>query len=152
MINAQESRVVQVTVPGETYSLALVRKIVTHIATTAGFQEPEVDKIEIAVDEACTNAMEHAYRKLSPKPHVEIHITSDPERMVIDVIDQGATFDFASYKPPCFPDHWDHGHTRGLGLYLIGQCMDSISYEQISGTENRLRLVKHVHAACPVSP
>jgi anti-sigma regulatory factor (Ser/Thr protein kinase) len=146
----QKSRTVQVNVPGETCSLALVRKIVTHLASSAGFPEIEVDKIEIAVDEACTNAMEHAYRAMSPKPHVEIHINVSEGHFTVDVIDRGNTFDFAAYNPPTFPEHWNRGNTRGLGLYLIKQFMDEINYERISDTENRLRLVKHVHAACPV--
>lgn len=141
-----DNHCVQVSVPGETHSLALVRKIVTHLASDAGFPEEEVDKIEIAVDEACTNAMEHAYRSMSPKPHVQVRIESRDDVFIVDIIDQGAKFDYASYVPPKFPDHWDSGHTRGVGLYLIHQCVDETLYETLPDNANRLRLVKRLNS------
>jgi len=146
MKKANSNRV-QIGVPGVTQSLALVRKIVTHLAAEAGFPEEEVDKIEIAVDEACTNAMEHAYSKLSPKPPVRVEIEISPGRFVVDIIDRGASFDFASYVPPRFPDHWDAGHTRGVGLYLIKQCVDEAHYDRLPDNANRLRLVKKLNRA-----
>jgi serine/threonine-protein kinase RsbW len=134
--------VVEVTVPGETHSLALVRKIVTHLATEVGFPEEEVDKIEIAVDEACTNVMEHAYRTVTPKPPVQLHVRADEGEFVVDIIDRGQPFDLSTYTPPRFPDHWHAGHTRGVGLYLIKQCMDETIYERLPDQINRLRLIK----------
>ena len=58
------------------------------------------------------------------------------------IIDSGKTFDFSSYRPPTFPDHWDQGHTRGVGLYLIKQCMDEVTYHQLEDRRNKIRLVK----------
>ena len=142
MTTNPEHTVVQVIVPGVTSSLALVRKVVTHLAADAGFAEEEIDKIEIAVDEACTNAMEHAYRDFSPKPSVQVEITATDTELVIDILDVGASFEYAAYVPPKFPDHWNEGNTRGVGLYLIHQCMDQLTYEQLPNETNRLRLIK----------
>jgi len=151
MAEGTETPVVHISVPGHTKSLALLRKIVTHVATIVGFPDHEVDKIEIAVDEACTNAMEHAYRTLTPPPPVILNIHTSEDALTVDIIDQGKAFDFESYIPPRFPDHWDAGHTRGVGLYLILHCMDDMSYEQLEDNSNRLRLVKHRNGACSAS-
>jgi anti-sigma regulatory factor (Ser/Thr protein kinase) len=66
------------------------------------------------------------------------------ERFVIDIVDEGEPFDYESYSPPTFPEHWMKGNTRGVGIYLIRQCMDEVSYESIPDRRNRLHLVKHL--------
>jgi len=134
-------------IPGDNRYLFLVRTVVTALARASGFPDDEVDKIEIAVDEACTNVLDHAYRDVFPKPPIDIEIHTDEERFVIDVIDHGLSFDFSAYVPPKFPDHWIKGQTRGVGLYLIQQCMDTTEYEQMADNMNRFRLVKKIGKA-----
>lgn len=141
-MNATVPAPIRLRIPGEARFLFLVRAIVTAIAESIGLPEIEVDKVEVAVDEACTNVLDHAYSKLLPKPPIDIEVTVDEKNLVVDVIDYGARFDFSSYTPPRFPDHWLDGQTRGVGLYLIHQCMDSVSYEPLSDRHNRLRLTK----------
>ncbi len=139
--------IVRLRVPGDTRFLALIRTVVTSLARAAGFDENDVDKIEISVDEACTNALEHAYKHAAPKPPLDVEIHSLPHKFIVDVIDEGAPFDFTAYIPPKFPDHWISGQTRGVGLYLIQQCMDEARYEQLSRRTNRFRLVKNLPPA-----
>ena len=47
--------------PGYAKSLGRIRALVGDLARTVGFPEDEVDKIAMAVDEACSNVIEHAY-------------------------------------------------------------------------------------------
>ena len=136
--------VVRLRIPGETRYLALVRTVVTTLARLVGFNDEDVDKIELAVDEACTNVMDHAYRQFSPKPPIEMVIHLSPTQFIVDVIDEGSTFDFAAHETPTFPDHWVAGHTRGVGLYLIKHCMDETRYERLPQNTNRLRLIKNL--------
>jgi serine/threonine-protein kinase RsbW len=138
---------VQIRVPGEVRFLALIRSVITMLARTAGFPDMDVDKIELAVDEACSNVMEHAYRQACPKPAVELEVRWEPGRFVVDIVDQGTPFDFSNYVPPKFPDHWLGGRTRGAGLFLIRSCMDETQYESEPGRANRLRLVKLLQPA-----
>lgn len=146
MITARQEGVA-LRIPGETRYLALVRMVVTELARTAGFPDFEVDKIEIAVDEACANVMDHAYRNASPKPPIDLDIQFATGRFVVDVIDHGTPFDYSSYVPPKFPDHWINGQTRGVGLYIIRKCMDEALYDQLPDKANRLRLIKRLEPA-----
>ena len=54
-------------VPSSTENLVLIREFVTSIATRAGLDESDVAKLELAVDEACANVIEHAYQHDSSK-------------------------------------------------------------------------------------
>ena len=49
-------------VPSSTQNLALIREFVTSVGAQAGLGEDDVAKLELAVDEACTNVIEHAHR------------------------------------------------------------------------------------------
>ena len=129
MTTWKEADSVRFRIPGESRFLFLVRTVVTALARAAQLAEDEVDKIEIAVDEACTNVLDHAYRKTHPKPPIDLEIRVSDSQFIVDVIDRGSPFDFKAYVPPRFPDHWMEGQTRGVGLYLIKQCMDEISYD-----------------------
>lgn len=144
MVQTNDSLNVEIRVPGEPYALSLIRKIVTHVASQSGLPEEEVNKIEIAVDEACANVMEHGYRNCEPKPPVSISLQVINNELVIDIVDTGDAFDRDTYSPPTFPDHWDQGNVRGLGVFLIEQCVDDSDYEVIPGKQNRLRLVKRL--------
>lgn len=141
-MNNTQQEPICLRIPGEAQYLFLVRTVVTALARDAGLPEIEVDKIEVAVDEACTNVLDHAYRNMKPKPPIDLEIHIGEDRMVVDVIDYGKPFDFSRYAPPRFPDHWLDGQTRGVGLYLIHQCMEKVMYETLAASKNRLRLIK----------
>ena len=58
---------VHLHVPSSTENLVLIREFVTSIATRAGLDQSDVAKLELAVDEACANVIEHAYQHDSSK-------------------------------------------------------------------------------------
>ncbi|HPG00150.1 MAG TPA: ATP-binding protein [Kiritimatiellia bacterium] len=150
MSETLHSDVIRVRIPGDARYLALIRSVIVNAAIASGFADDDVDKIEMAVDEACTNVLDHAYRFATPKPPIDIEVRVSPERLVVDIIDRGVSFDFNAYIPPKFPDHWLRGKTRGLGVFLIKHFMDEAKYERLSATSNRLRLIKNLQQ--PVTP
>ena len=119
-----------------------MRSLVRELCSQTGLGELKTSKIEVAVDEAVTNIIEHGYSEESRKPSIHLQFSLGRRRIMIDIIDKGKSFDFAGYSPPTFPDHWHKGHTRGVGLYLIQECMDEVHYDQLTNQRNRLRLVK----------
>ncbi|MGD9874910.1 MAG: ATP-binding protein [Kiritimatiellia bacterium] len=134
----------EIEVPGEAHSLALIRMVVTSLAEMAGMDENRIGEIELAVDEACSNVVDHAYRGLNPHPNFNLSVYVEDNNFVIDVVDRGKAFNFSAHILPKFPDHWDEGNVRGVGLFLIRKTVDEVSYEQLPDKRNRLRLVKHV--------
>ena len=97
--------------PGHGSYLAYIRPIVGDLARKVGFDESEVAKIEMAVDEACSNVVKHAY---SPDkewcwqhcdPEIRLDIRTEGSRLVIEINDHGQRFDFANYRPTDMEDH-----------------------------------------------
>lgn len=130
-------------VPSSTENLALIREFVTSIGIQAGLDEAEVSKLELAVDEACANVIEHAYgHDLSQE--VVIRATFDDEEMRIDVIDTGHGFDPARIHQAELEKLVADRKSGGLGLRLIKTLMDEVHYEIVPGQKNELHMTKRI--------
>ena len=75
-------------VPSSTENLVLIRDFVTRIGQQAHLDEQEISNLELAVDEACANVIEHAYG-LDTRQEVIIQAICDEEAVRISVIDTG---------------------------------------------------------------
>ena len=135
----------ELIVPGDPKSLSLIRMVITAIAREAGLSQDQVDKVEVAVDEACTNVIEHSYKQLSPHPPVEVQVQANGKDFIVDIVDSGPSFDFNNRVRNKFPDHWLLGENmRGAGLYLMMSFMDSVDYERLPDARNRMRMIKKI--------
>lgn len=128
-------------VPSSTENLALIREFVTMIGAQAGLSEQEVGKLELAVDEACANVIEHAYGHDITK-EVTIRATFDEETLVIKVVDTGHGFDPNSVKDENIRELIAQHKSGGLGMRLIKTLMDEVVYEIVPGEKNELRMMK----------
>jgi serine/threonine-protein kinase RsbW len=130
-------------VPSSTQNLAIIREFVTNVGVQAGLGEDDVAKLELAVDEACTNVIEHAHGGDITKD-VVVRATFDEKTLRIEVVDSGAGFD-----PACIPEDGverlvAQRRSGGLGLRVMRSLMDEVSYEIVPGNTNRLRMTKRL--------
>jgi serine/threonine-protein kinase RsbW len=135
--------------PGCGKSLGFIRETVADLAGRVGFPEDEVDKIQMAVDEACSNVLEHAYATDKPwyshrDPELRLEVFTEGGRLVIEIQDHGARFDFAQYQPPPLEEGIRKLQRGGFGLAIIRKFMDEIQYTSSAATGNTLRLVKYL--------
>lgn len=130
-------------VPSSTEHLVLIREFVTSIATRAGLDQTDVAKLELAVDEACANVIEHAYQHDASK-EVTVRAIVDDEALRIHVVDTGRGFDPMSVKQPDLQTLIAERRTGGLGLRVIKSLMDEVHYEIIPGTKNELHMTKWI--------
>jgi len=131
-------------VPSSTENLAMIRDFVTSIGEQAGFTPLEVGQLELAVDEACANVMEHAYGRDLTK-EVSVRATLDEDRVEIDVIDTGQYFDPAAVEQVELDKLISNRKSGGLGMRLMKTLMDEVHYEIIPGKKNELRMIKRLH-------
>lgn len=128
-------------VPSTTQNLALIREFVTRVAAQAGFNETEVGQLELAVDEACANVIEHAYGDDKAK-QVMVRAVFDEDTLRIHVIDTGKGFDPTQVQEQDLKDLIAKRKTGGLGMRLIRSLMDEVHYDIEPGKKNELRMVK----------
>lgn len=130
-------------VPSSTENLVLIRDFVTRIGQQAHLDEQEISNLELAVDEACANVIEHAYG-LDTRQEVIIQAICDEEAVRISVIDTGKGFDPTGVTPASIDTLVTERRSGGLGIRLIKALMDEVSYQIQPGQKNELHMIKRL--------
>lgn len=128
-------------VPSSTENLAMIRDFVGQIGNRAGMAARDVSMLELAVDEACANVIEHAYGEDSTKD-VTIRATLQGDEICIDVVDTGKGFDPQAIQQKGPEALIQERRSGGLGMQLMTKVMDEVRYEIVPGVKNELRMVK----------
>jgi serine/threonine-protein kinase RsbW len=129
-------------IPSQTENLEIIREFVSRIARKVGFQEEATNNIELAVDEACTNVIEHAYNK-DERKLIDIMIQIDPQKFTIIITDHGKGFDPKKISKPDMKKYLEEMRVGGLGIHLMQKLMDEIDFEVVGGRKNQVKMVKY---------
>ncbi len=130
-------------VQSSTENLSLIREFVAKVGLQAGMSDIDISKIELAVDEACANVIEHAYGN-DKSQEVLVRANVDEEKITFHIIDTGIGFDPTQVKQEELEQLIEKRRSGGLGMRLIKTLMDEIQYEIIPGQKNELRMVKKI--------
>jgi len=133
----------ELTVKSQTENLSEIRDFVSENALEAGIPSSTIDNIILAVDEACTNIIKHAY-KLSPKGEIIIRIDYDEEKFTITIIDYGKSFEPDRIPRPDLQKYYLEHRVGGLGMYLMKSLMDNVEYITVPGKYNQVLLSKNI--------
>jgi anti-sigma regulatory factor (Ser/Thr protein kinase) len=97
-------------------------------------------QVRLALEEVIVNVM--TYGSLGQgAPHVKIDVTQEESQLQIVVVDNGAAFNPLQVAPPKLDATLEEREIGGLGLFLVFQLMDSVSYQR-EGDWNRLLIAK----------
>jgi anti-sigma regulatory factor (Ser/Thr protein kinase) len=118
-----------------------VRACISEFGAALGFGEQEIYDMNLAVNEVCVNIMEHDYRWEADKK-IKIMLWGEPREVEIRVRD------FAPPKDPSLfhSRNLDKLEGSGLGIFLVGELMDSIQYNQNLKEGNEI-IMKKYHKA-----
>lgn len=119
--------------PRDELSIPLVRHVCRRALLEVGVDVDCGDDIEVALSEACTNALEHA----GPGHQYEVHLRLDGQRCVITVADTGTGFDGRSSHP-------DPAAERGRGLSLMHALVDRVQFESKPESGTVVHLEKEI--------
>jgi anti-sigma regulatory factor (Ser/Thr protein kinase) len=126
--------------PGRYDCLAEIAKFVMAAAKNAGLDDFAVYAVETAVDEACTNIIEHAY---CGEDHgvIECEVNPTDEGLVIILRDHGQPFNPKKVPKPNLTGKLGHRTNHGLGVYFMRSWMDEVHFEFMNGT-NTVTMLK----------
>ena len=128
------------SLPSETAYLGLVRELTKRMAEVAGFAEPVAERLALAVDEATTNVIEHAYHGSGDR-EIELRIEDRGPDFRVEVVDSGATVDPRAVPRVDLGRYVSERRTGGLGVHLMEKIMDSVTFRR-SARRNVCCLVK----------
>jgi anti-sigma regulatory factor (Ser/Thr protein kinase) len=105
--------------------------------SAAGFDVQEADKLVLAVDEACTNVIRHAYGgRLDGR--ITISFTTGGDRLEIAIRDFGPGADPATFRGRDLKEV----RPGGLGIHFMQSAVDEMEYVRQSGGGMVLKMVK----------
>lgn len=100
-------------------------------------------QIDIAIDELFGNIAHYAYNPDVGPATVRVEVTENPLAVVITFIDNGVQYDPLAKEDPDITLSAEEREIGGLGIYMVKQSMDEITYEYKNG-QNILRIKKHL--------
>jgi len=133
----------KLVIKSKTENLSTIREFVSENANDAGLSKEEIDDIILAVDEACTNIIKHAYKSF-PDGEIIIAIDYTKKKFTIKLIDHGTSFNPDLIPEPDLQKYYRQRRVGGLGLYLMKTLMDDVQYVSIPGKYNQVLLTKNL--------
>ncbi|HXX63306.1 MAG TPA: ATP-binding protein [Methanomassiliicoccales archaeon] len=130
-------------VESRTERLIAVRDFVSDAARAFGFDDEDISKIALAVDEACTNVIKHAY-KFDPTKTIQVVIHGGNRTFEVAIRDDGLQFNPTQLPPPDMKEYLTHFRKGGLGVHLMKSLMDKVEYSMAPGKINEVRLIKYL--------
>jgi serine/threonine-protein kinase RsbW len=132
------------TVTSTTDNLSRIRNFVKNYADRLGLSDEISGKVVLAVDEACTNIIKHAYR-YSPTGKITIKLKTDKRKFSVTIIDEGGHFDPQLIPEPDLKKMQNERRGGGLGMFLMKKLMDEVEYSNLTGNRNKVVLVKYIN-------
>lgn len=133
----------QITRAAELESLQIFRGFITECCARYDIPNDTVLDLKLAVDEACTNIIEHGYKGMDPGSII-LSFRIESDRILVQITDFGHVFEPADAPKPDVEAALEDRPLGGLGLFLIYQTMDNIDY-QSSGDGNTLTFTKYIN-------
>ncbi|MBI2993327.1 MAG: ATP-binding protein [Gammaproteobacteria bacterium] len=133
-------KLLEVRFPAKPERLCLVRSLVRSASTHSGCSGALCDKLVIAVNEACMNVIQHAY-KGDESGEMVLEILNNGSELLFRLKDHAAPIDLNSVKPRDL----DEIRPGGLGVHFIREIMDECRMGHLEkGAGNYLEMTKRI--------
>ena len=119
----------ELRIPRKPEFVRMARRTTCALAAQLDFTYDTIKDIELAVGEACTNAVRHVDKAHSDE--ILVRFTVESRRLVIEIIDYGQGF-----QP-------EEEGGEGLGLMVMRSVMDEVDIECQAETGTCVRMVKY---------
>jgi serine/threonine-protein kinase RsbW len=122
----------RLTIPSQTRYLNLVTGLAKRASVVAGMDDATASKVSIAVDEAVTNVILHAYHGDS-EHWVEIELCFVTKALEIHIWHTGDGLAENEISLPDPREYIKHPRKGGLGLLLMSRFMDEVHFAESDG-------------------
>ncbi len=133
--------VVEVALESDLKNVEIAEEIARRVSGTAGFDEDDQHRIEMAVHESLINAIWHG-NKNNPAKQVWLRFQIYSDRLEIRIRDQGEGFDASKIPDPLASENLLN--VSGRGIFLIRTFMDDFRVQNIAGSGTEVTLVKRL--------
>lgn len=135
--------VVEVVLESDLKNVEVAEEIARRVSDTAGFDEEDRHKIDMAVHELVINAIWHG-NKNDPSKHVWLRFEIYSDRLEIRIRDQGNGYDPSQLPDPLADENLLN--VSGRGIFLVRTFMDEYRVETRAGVGTEVILVKRLNS------
>lgn len=128
------------SIPSSTRYLERVRRFVEMHVRNARLADEAIEQFKIAVDEACTNVIKHAYRG-DDSQQIDLAVIVEHDRVTVRIRDAGRSFQQEFYTSPDIFELAENRRAGGFGVHIMRSLMDRVEYSS-RGNTNEVRLTK----------
>ena len=129
------------TFPGRFENLVKISEFVARSVEAAGFDDTAAYCVLLAVEEACSNIINHGYGG-EGKGDIKCSCEVTNDELIITLRDWSETFDPTSVPEPDFAVPLENLNLKGAGLVLINKIMDEVRFESAPDNGNVMVMVK----------
>ena len=130
----------ELTVDGRLENLATIADFVAKAARASGLNERATFDVQMAVDEACTNIIQHSYGE-EGKGEIALRCELADDDFVVAIRDHGHPFDPECVPAPDLTCSLAERREGMLGLYFMRQLMDAVRF-RFDAEGNELTMIK----------
>jgi serine/threonine-protein kinase RsbW len=131
----------ELTVSGHFKNLAHIGDFISQTAAQAGLDERASYAVQMAVDEACANIIEHAYGG-EGQGSIRLICGMRPDGLEITIYDQGQPFDPTRLPTLNTLAPLEQRQAGGMGVFFIHKLMDRVEFKFGTPQGNQLILFK----------
>ena len=127
-----------VKIPSHPKYLSVIRCVTARMCDLQGLDALEVENVKLAVDEACSNVIKHAYEG-DTEQSIVVKLKVTKSRLEVIIEDNGK-------KHPPIIEGRDLNDIRpgGLGMHLIKRAFDTLKFDDSKKKGNRIKLIKKI--------
>jgi serine/threonine-protein kinase RsbW len=135
-VSEENGGVVSLSIPARAEYIVLCRLALTGLARSRALEPEVLADLKLALTEACSNSIRHAYQDDDRVGTVEVRYQLAADRISVEVVDDGVGFD-----PDATTTDEGELDEGGLGIAIIRALVDEFSIES-DGTGSLLRFTK----------
>jgi len=117
--------------------LSMIRDVTVRFCIICGLDEETIGKIKLAVDEACSNVIKHAYHGDTSK-EIVVKYSFRQKKISIIIEDSGEKADLEKIRGRDLDDV----RPGGLGMHFIRRVFDLVEFDAKKVKGNRLLLIR----------
>lgn len=130
----------EIRFPAKPERLCLVRALVKRAAEVCGCNENLGEKLVIAVNEACMNVIQHAYKE-QEQGEIVMQINNNDSQILFRIMDFARPVDLSSVESRDLEDV----RPGGLGVHFIREIMDDCKMGHLErGSGNYIEMKKNI--------
>ena len=133
------SNELRVTLPVRVSELRDLATMVEDFGDANNLPAPKVFAINLELDELITNTVTHGSFEAGIDPRIDIHLRVESDILILTMEDNGSPFDPTLDTDPNTAAPLESRNVGGLGLHLVKNFANRISYEFVEG-KNRSTL------------